>query len=82
MQVKCIANGDAELGFLRAQERVVDFTEFEASECASGFQDAIGFLQDSGNRRAVADAEGDGIEVVCVGFKLCFGECLGVGLVE
>lgn len=47
----------------RGKERVRDLAELHASEDASRLEDAVGFFEDERDVGAVADAEGDGVEV-------------------
>ena len=69
-------------GNLRAEEGVVDMAELEAGEGASGLEDAVGLLEDVGDRGAVPDAERDGVEVVCVRGELGLGHRLRVRFLE
>lgn len=56
--------------------------ELEASEGAAGLEDAVGLLEDVGDGGAVADAERDGVEVVCVRRELGLRHLLRVRLLE
>ena len=69
-------------GGLRAEEGIVDMAELEACKGASGLEDAVGLLEDVGDRGAVPDAERDGVEVVCVRGELRLRHRLCVRFLE
>jgi hypothetical protein len=68
--------------YSRAQKWVVHFAELETCKGSTWLEDTVRLFQDSGDRRAISNAEGNRVEVICVVCELSLRECLGVRLME
>jgi hypothetical protein len=66
----------------QTQQRVVHPAEFETRKRAAGFQDAVRFFEDIGDRRAVPDTKRDGVQVIRVISELSRSKFLRVCLME
>lgn len=66
----------------QTQKRIVHLAEFEACKCSAGLQNTVGFFENIGDGRAIADTKRNGIQVIRVVRKLRRGQFLSVGFVE
>ena len=58
---------------VHAKQRILDLTELQASKSASRLQHPIGLFEHIRDGRAIPDAKGNGIQIVCVVWNLSLG---------